>query len=102
MHARTINATLSTQRKDYSVLIATITTLRAVNATAQSTISFRFQHNTRSPSITLCVYEASFYWRLLYPAKSIHQAIQTKYLIAARGLCGDYKYQDTAGIRSGR
>lgn len=35
LHARTINATLSAQRRGYSVLVAAITTLRPVNAAAQ-------------------------------------------------------------------
>lgn len=56
--------------------------------------------------LLFCVYEASFYWRLLYPAKSIYQAVQTKYYYVvlrsttvAPELCGDY--QDTAGILFG-
>lgn len=74
LHARTINTTLSAQRRGCSVLVAAMVTLRPVDAAAQLTISLQFHHLHRA---TFHYYFAS---KLLYPAKSIYQAISNKVL----------------------
>jgi hypothetical protein len=76
---RTINATLSAQKSDRSVFVTARSVLGAVHTAVQSTMAFQSPRYYAVPSSSaFFVYEASLYWYLLYPAKSIHQAMQTK------------------------